>query len=302
MKAWLAHHLHSFMLALEQFRAAPLATVFTVLVIGVAASLPAGLYVLLSNLERAAGGVEPHAEITVFLKPEVDEQAARTLSTRLGKRKDVISARFVSKTEGIRRLEAVGLAEIAAGLPENPLPHTLVLTPHDTRPAALESLAEQVKAMPEVEQVLADTDWIKRLAALMRLGHDLVGMLVIVLAAALAAITGNTIRLQIYAQKEEIEVARLIGATDRFIRRPFLYFGSIQGLAGGVAGWTCTLLAGWQLQSSVSGVAAAYGSQFLLVGMSLSETLLFLGASTLLGWLGAFFAVSHALAQTEAAR
>ncbi|MDP2833767.1 MAG: permease-like cell division protein FtsX [Pseudomonadota bacterium] len=298
MKAWLAHHLHSLKIAAEQFRAAPVATLFTILVIGVAVSLPAGLYVLLSNLERAAGGVKPQAEVTAFFK-EVDETKARALAASLKKRADVAEVLFISKNAGIKRLEAAGLAEVAVGLPENPLPHTLVLTPKETTPEALELLAAEVKGNPDVERVLVDSDWIKRLAALMQLGRDLVGMLIVVLGAALAAITGNTIRLQIYAQEDAIEVARLIGATDRFIRRPFLYFGGIQGLAGGLAGWLLVIAGGLLLESSVAQVAAAYGSQFLLAGLSLQETGLLLLFSSMLGWLGAYFAVSRALRQND---
>ncbi|MDD5389758.1 MAG: permease-like cell division protein FtsX [Gallionellaceae bacterium] len=298
MKAWLAHHLHSLKIAAEQFRGAPVATLFTLLVIGVAVSLPAGLYALLSNLERAAGGVKPQAEVTAFFK-EVDEARARALAASLKKRADVAEVLFVSKADGIKRLEAAGLADVAVGLPENPLPHTLVLTPRETTPVALEALAAEVKANPDIERVLVDSDWIKRLAALMQLGRDLVGMLILVLGAALAAITANTIRLQIYARKDEIEVARLIGATDRFIRRPFLYFGGIQGLVGGLAGWLLVIVAGLLLENSVAQVAAAYGSQFHLAGLSLQETGLLLLFSTALGWLGAYFAVGRALREHD---
>ncbi|MDP2433393.1 MAG: permease-like cell division protein FtsX [Pseudomonadota bacterium] len=298
MKAWLAHHLHSLKIAAEQFRAAPVATLFTILVIGVAVSLPAGLYVLLGNLERAAGGVKPQAEVTAFFK-EVDETKARALAASLKKRVDVADVQFVSKTDGIQRLESAGLAEVALGLPENPLPHTLVLTPKEATPEALEALAAEVKSNPDIERVLVDTDWIKRLAALMQLGRDLVGMLIVVLGVALAAITANTIRLQIYAQEDAIEVARLIGATDRFIRRPFLYFGGIQGLVGGLAGWSLVIAGGLLLESSVAQVAAAYGSQFLLAGLSLQETGLLLLFSSMLGWLGAYFAVGRALRQGD---
>lgn len=298
MKAWLAHHLHSLKIAAEQFRAAPVATLFTILVIGVAVSLPAGLYVLLSNLERAAGGVKPQAEVTAFFKA-VDEAKARALVASLKKRVDVADVQFVSKTDGIKRLESAGLAEVTLGLPENPLPHTLVLTPKEATPEALEALAAEVKGNPDIERVLVDTDWIKRLAALMQLGRDLVGMLIVILGVALAAITANTIRLQIYAQEDAIEVARLIGATDRFIRRPFLYFGGIQGLVGGLAGWLLVIAGGLLLESSVAQVAAAYGSQFLLAGPSLQETGLLLLFSSMLGWLGAYFAVGRALRQGE---
>ncbi len=299
MKAWLAHHLHSLKIAAQRFRDAPVASLFTVLVIGVAVAMPAGLYLLMENLDRAAGGIKPQAEITVFLKTELGETPGKALAHTLTGQTDVASVRFISKTEGITKLQTAGLSDIAAGLPDNPLPHALVVTPKDTSPQALEALGARLRQMNGAERVLMDTDWIKRLAALMGLGHDLVFMLAIMLGLALAAITANTIRLQIYAQRDEIEVARLIGATDRFIRRPFLYFGGIQGLAGGLTGGLLVTLGAFLLEASVARVAAAYGAQFLLSGLGAIDLLLLLGLSTLLGWLGAYFAVGQALRQVE---
>ncbi|MEW6679009.1 MAG: permease-like cell division protein FtsX [Pseudomonadota bacterium] len=299
MKAWLVHHLHSLRTAVEQFRASPLATLFTVLVIGVAVALPAGLYVLLDNLDRAAGGVKPRAELTLFMKTSVSEPQGRQLANRLAQNKDIANIQFISRTEGIGKLEAAGLADVTAGLPDNPLPHTLVITPKEASAPALEAIAARLTSLDETERVLVDTAWIKRLAALMALGQDMVFILAAMLGLALAAITANTIRLQIYARKDEIEVARLIGATDRFIRRPFLYFGGIQGLVGGLAGWGVILVGLQLIEASVSQAAQAYGVRFVLSGLSPVELLALLGASTLLGWLGAFFAVSQTLRQVE---
>jgi len=299
MKAWLAHHLHSLKIASQRFLDAPVASLFTILVIGVAVAMPTGLYLLLANLDRAAGGIRPQAEITVFLKTGLDETRGRALAHTLGSQPDVASVRFVSKSEGVAKLQAAGLSDIAAGLPDNPLPHSLVVTPRDTAPQSLETLGARLGKLDEAERVLMDTDWIKRLAALMGLGHDLVFMLSIMLGLALAAITANTIRLQIYAQRDEIEVARLIGATDRFIRRPFLYFGGIQGLAGGLTGGALVSLGATLLEGSVEQVASAYGAQFVLSGLSALDLLLLLGLSAMLGWLGAYFAVGQALRQVE---
>ncbi len=295
MKAWLTHHLFSLKIAAQRFRDAPLATLFTILVIGVAVALPSGLYALLSNLDRAAGGVKPQVELTLFIKADTAERESKALANQLAKDADIAHVRFVSKAEGIRKLEAAGLSDITAGLPENPLPDSLIITPKDSNPAALAALGERLKAMESTQQIVMDTDWIKRLSALMDLGENLVILLASLLGLALAAITANTIRLQIYAQKDEIEVAQLIGATDRFIRRPFLYFGGIQGMIGGLAGCLIVLLGGSFIEHSVTQVAAAYGASFDLAGLSFSELGLLLGLSTLLGWLGAYFSVNQAL-------
>jgi cell division transport system permease protein len=297
MKAWLTHHLHSLKIAAQRFRDAPLATLLTILVIGVAVAMPSGLYVLLSNLDRAAGGVKPQIELTLFLKTDVPESTSKALAADLTKQSDIAGVVFISKTEGIRKLEAAGLSDITAGLPENPLPDTLVLTPKETSPEALDTLYNRLTKLDSVQQVVMDADWVKRLTALMGLGKNLVLLLAALFGLALAAITANTIRLQIYAQQDEIEVAQLIGATDRFIRRPFLYYGGIQGLVGGIAGWLILLLGSTLIESSVAQVAAAYGASFTLNSLSLAELIPLLGLSTLLGWLGAYFSVNQALRQ-----
>ncbi len=299
MNAWLAHHWHSLRIAAQRFLDTPLATLFTVLVIGVAVALPTGLYLLLENLDQAAGGVKPQAEITLFLKAEVSEADGKALSSTLSKQVDVAGVRFVSKSDGVHKLESAGLADIAAGLAENPLPHTLIVTPKDTDPGALEALGTRLQSQKGVERVVMDSEWIKRLSALMALGQDLVFTLSAMLGLALAAITANTIRLQIYAQKDEIEVARLIGATDRFIRRPFLYFGAIQGLAGGAAGWLLVAVGHQAISGSVAKVVAAYGADFVISGLAPNDLAMLLGLSAALGWLGAYFAVGQALRSSE---
>ena len=225
------------------------------------------------------------------------ENESRALAASLGKQAGIAEVVFVSKADGIKKLEAAGLSDITAGLPANPLPDTLIITPSDSSPAALQELNDRLEKLELTQQIVMDTDWIKRLSALMGLGKNLVFLLAALLGLALAAITANTIRLQIYAQKDEIEVAQLIGATDRFIRRPFLYFGGIQGLAGGLAGWAIILLGGYFIESSVAQVAVAYGATFDLHGLGLDELLSLLGGSTLLGWLGAYFSVNQALRQ-----
>ena len=293
MKAWLEHHAHSLQIALGRFRDAPFAALFTVMVMGVAITLPAGLFVLMNNVKLAAGELKPQAEVSIFFKLDTTEQTARQLASKIKEEPEVAGARFVSREAALERMHGTGLGEIAASLDQNPLPHAVVVTARETNPDALGAMAERMRKHPEVDRVTLDSDWAKRLAALLRLAEDAVWMLAALLGLALAAITGNTIRLQIYAQREEIEVARLIGATDRFIRRPFLYFGGLQGLFGGLAAWLLLGLFQQLMQGSITDLAAAYGSQFQLTGLGLREGGLLLGISSLLGLTGAYFAVIH---------
>lgn len=295
MKAWLEHNRHSLGQALGRLGAAPFASLFSILVIGIALALPAGLYLALVNLDRLAGDGRGQSELTLFLAADLDEDQGRQMARRLAGRHDVAQARFVTKGEALRQLGEAGLSDLTAGLAENPLPDAIVVVAAATEPAAVDALAAELKASPGVERLIADSDWTRRLAALLGFGRDLVTLLAVLLGVALVAITGNTIRLQIYAAREEIEVSRLIGATDRFIRRPFLYFGTLQGLLGGIAGWAIVNGSLIALQGALDRLAAAWGSRFALAGLGPVESAALLGAAALLGFLGAYLAVGHSL-------
>lgn len=295
MRAWLEHNRHSLGQALQRLRAAPFASLFSILVIGIALALPAGLYLALANLDRLAGDGRGQSELTLFLAAGLDEEQGRQLARQLAGRPDVARVRFVSKAEALKRLGEAGLSDLTTGLADNPLPDAIVVVAAATEPAAVDALAAELKASPGVERLLADSDWTRRLAALLGFGRDLVILLAVLFGVALAAITGNTIRLQIYAAREEIEVSRLIGATDRFIRRPFLYFGTLQGLLGGVAGWAIVNGGLLALQGALDRLVVAWGGQFALAGLGATETAALLAAAALLGFLGAYLAVSHSL-------
>ena len=295
MKAWLEHHRHSFFQALQRLAAAPLASLVTILVIGIAASLPTSLYVLLSNAERAASGLQDAPGLTVFLKPGTSAETGREIARQLARSSKVTRVRFIDKEEGLRNLQRSGLSDMIAGLDENPLPHAILLIPKSLDLSSLDRLSTELKALPNTDKIAADHEWARRLDAILGFGRDLVWMLATVLGLALAAVTGNTIRLQIFAARQEIEVSRLIGATDRFIRRPFLYFGMLQGLLGGLAAWAIIGLGLWLLGSSVDRLSQAYASSFSLSGLRLPEAAALLGGLAVLGLLGATHAVGPPL-------
>lgn len=295
MKAWLDHNLHSFGLALNNMRAQPFATLFSVLVIGIALALPAGLYLALHNLERWSGGLPSEPELSLYLKPALDQARGRALAQELARHPAIQSAHYLSREDGLKRLGEAGLADLTAGLDGNPLPDAIVVGAKAAAPETIDRLADELRSREEIDQVLVDSDWTRRLAALLDFGRDLVLMLAATLGLALAAITGNTIRLQIYAAREEIEVSRLIGATDRFIRRPFLYFGTLQGLLGGFAAWALVSGALALLGGSLARFAEAWGLPVSLAGLGWLESTILLGGAALLGLLGAYFAVGHSL-------
>jgi cell division transport system permease protein len=299
MRAWVEHNSYSFRLALQRLLEAPLASLVSILVIGVAASLPTSLYVLAGNADRAATGIHERPEITLFLKQDTSRDDGRKLAAKLGQRADLDKVRFIDNEEGLSALQSMGLGDLTAGLTANPLPHAIVVSPKTPDPNALDQLTTELKALPAVQEVTADQDWARRLDAILKFAQDLVWMLAAVLGLALAAVTGNTIRLQIFAVREEIEVSRLIGATDRFIRRPFLYYGTLQGLLGGFAAWGLVAAGVTVLGNSVARLSTAYGSNFQLTGLDPMEALVLIGIASLLGFIGAFLAVGHTLRQLE---
>jgi len=226
MSAWIAQHLAALRDALRRLAAAPLNTALSLLVIGIALTLPSAGWVALENLRTVAGGSSNSQQISIFLTLDAGKRDVGEIETRL-RAAGAGSWHFVAKEDALKRLQATeGMAEIVASLPRNPLPDAFVVEPGDIRPEALEALAKTFAGWPKVAHVQLDSAWIKRFDAFLRIARLAMTLLAGLFAAALVAVTFNTIRLQILAQAAEIEVARLIGATDAFIRRPFQYFGT----------------------------------------------------------------------------
>jgi cell division transport system permease protein len=236
MRAWLRHHLHSFGATVRRLARTPFATVLNALVIGVALALPLGAWVLVVNLERLSGHLGADRQLSVFLATDAVRADAVRIETALKGAPAVRSFRFVPKDEAWAEMKrAEGLSDIAASLAANPLPDAfvVVLVPGDA--GAAEGLAAELRAAPKVAHVQFDAAWVKRVDAMLRLGGMAVGLLAALLAFGLVAVTFNTVRLQIFTQRDEIEVSKLIGATDAYVRRPFFYQGALVGLAGGLA-------------------------------------------------------------------
>lgn len=293
------HHFDSLISAWQRLRAQPLASAFSILVIGIALSLPTGLYLLISNLDRASNGLSGHTEITVFLKPKVETAKALSLAEELRKEPGIRKLRFVSREDALLELQRSGLDDILTSLSSNPLPHALVIEPTQIDPAQLHHLNQQLRQHPEVDTTASAEAWAYRLAALLDFGTNLTWMLGSVLALSLAAVTGNTIRLQIYAQRDEIEISRLIGATDRFIRRPFLYYGVLQGLIGSLTALILSGLAILWLNQSVAELATTYGSSFRLANLNAPVSALLLISGALLGLAGAWLSVTYTLREFD---
>ncbi|HET9733987.1 MAG TPA: permease-like cell division protein FtsX [Burkholderiales bacterium] len=293
MIAWLRQHRDAFGRAFGKLMQQRGASLLNALVIGVALSLPAGGYALLANLQGAAQRFTVEPQLSVFLRPEARRA---DLEPRLKANARIAQIRFVSRDEALRELrQAEGLAEVVAALERNPLPDAFVLRAREPSAAALEALAADLRALPGVARVQVDSAWAQRLGALARIGKLALAFLAALLATGLIAVTFNTIRLQILTLREEIEVSQLLGATDAFVRRPFLYLGVLQGLAGGILGLAVLWAGIATLNRPVRELAQTYGSDFQLALLPWPEAVVLLAAAALLGWLGALLSVSKYL-------
>lgn len=302
MIAWLRHQKRALIAAVRRLGSQPVAVLLTAAAMGVAISLPSGLYLVLDNLDRLAGDLPAQPEISVFLDPAATGGERDALAARL-RRADIGEARFLPRDEALAALAASqDLADITAGLTENPLPDAWVVRPNTMSRTALDRLASELRGAPGVAETHLDSVWAERLQAGLAVGRTLVAVLAGLFAIALIAISGNAIRVQVLARRDEIEVSRLIGATDRYIRRPFLYIGALQGLLGGIAAGGVLLAAGAILRVPIEQLAGLYGSTYPLLPPSAAEIAAVLALVTLFGWLGAWLAVARTLRHVEARR
>ncbi|MDR2881430.1 MAG: permease-like cell division protein FtsX [Azoarcus sp.] len=286
MLNWLYLHFRAFVLALKRLGKQPFGTLLSALVMGIALALPAGGYVLLDNVSALARGVSGAPEISIFLNNDVDFAQIEAVRRNLENVPHLADFRFVSRDEALKQLEESGLGDVLGGIPANPLPDAFIVTLQSDDPELFEVLKAEMKDWPDVAHVQLDSAWVKRLAALLELARTMMLALSVLLGFALVIVTFNTVRLQILTQKNEIEVSRLLGATDRFIRRPFYWFGGLQGVLGGLI----ALGAVWggieALREPVAKVAEAYGVMISLSGPDWRESLALVGIAAALGWLG----------------
>ena len=300
MNAWLRQHARALAAAVAKIGVQPLTSALSALVIGIALALPAGGYMLLSNLTGLAHRTSIEPQLSLFMSQDARSAETEALGKRLRADSRLAAVRFVPRDEALAAMrKAAALAEVFGALERNPLPDAFVLRPRDAAPDALETLAAEYRKLPGVVHVQIDSDWARRLAALIRFAQTGLFLLGALLGVGLVAVTFNTIRLQILTQREEIEVATLLGATDRFIRRPFFYLGALQGLAGGAVALGVVSLSLAVLNRAVSTLAETYDATFQLAQMAAWDAVIVAVLAGFLGWLGSYLSVSIHLRQIE---
>ena len=284
---WLAAHGSAATQAGRRLASAPLNALLAVLAMAVSLALPAVGQMLLANARGLAQQVAPTLEISVFLAPDAGRPAAEEIRRRLAAHRGIHGVRFLPREETLARMKgAEGLGEVIDALPRNPFPDAFTVRPADASPAAMDALAAELRRLPQVEHVQLDSAWTRRLDAMLRLGRLGILLLAGLLGLGVVAIAFSTARLQVSTRTAEIELSRLLGATDAFVRRPFLWAGTLQGFLAGISALTITLAITLWLREPLADAASLYGLEWRLQGLAAADAMGVLATSAGLGWLG----------------
>ncbi|WP_456417234.1 permease-like cell division protein FtsX [Thiolapillus sp.] len=299
---WLARHGQALFSSLGRLWRRPLGSFMTLLVLGIAIALPLGLHLLVNNLQQLAAQWDSGASISVFLKESAGEKAAKTLLNALQAQENIREVRHISPQQAMEEFrQHSDFASALELLDDNPLPHVLLVYPRDAKISAqdLQDFLRELENRPEVELALADLQWVERFQGITRILQRTALVLALLLSLAVLLIIGNTIRLEIQGRRDEIGIIKLVGGSDAFIRRPFLYEGFWYGLFGSLIAIALIFVSALALQDPVSHLAALYQSNFRLSGLAVTTVFSVIGISILLGILGAWIAVRQHLGEME---
>ncbi|WP_430460569.1 permease-like cell division protein FtsX [Thalassolituus sp. LLYu03] len=299
--AWAAHHQLVAVETLIRLLKNPLGSLLTWMVIAIALTLPGALWMTLDNMQQLSGRFQESGRITLYVKPGTSTADAQALSKRIDALPQVATTEFISADDALADFRAnSGLEAALDFLPTNPLPSVILVEPPlGIQQADLRKLVDQLQSYQLIDSVQLDMAWVERLLAMLALAERLIWVLGILLALAILLVVGNTIRLAIAARVDEIRVVKLVGGTNAWVRRPFLYTGLWYGMVGGLLAWLLLIICWLLLSGPVGDLAELYGSAFSLRPLSAGAALMLLLSAMLLGWLGAWWSVSRHLDQIE---
>ncbi len=302
LSTWTTRHLQAMLSSLGRLTRTPLSTLMTVAVLSIALAFPAGLKILLDNVQRLSGSLDNSANISIFLKQDIADADYEKLTEQLMGKDGIASVQLITPEEALEEFRSnSGFAEALDALDSNPLPAVMIITPtlNHSSPESAEALVEDLRQMPEVDIAQLDLQWVRRFQALTEIAARGVVLLASLLALAVLLIIGNTIRLEIQNQKDEIEITKLIGGTNAFIRRPFLYSGFWYGLFGGLLGWILVSINMWLLADPVKKLSGLYHSNFTLSSIDTTSLLVLIISGAILGLFGSWIAVARHLHAIE---
>ena len=301
LNAWYKHHIKDFYFSLNKLLSNPLSTLMTVSVIGIALALPMTLYLVLVNAQMVSNSWDGDARISLFLLQQSSNKQMLDFAQKLQKNPQIKSIKTITPEQAMEEFKRLsGFGEALDALDQNPLPPVIIVTPKDgMKTEQINQLAQQLQKNPLVDLAQIDLQWVKRLFAILSLIERAIVIMACLLASAVLLVIGNTIRLDIQNRKEEIIIIKLIGGTNAFIRRPFLYGGIWLGLLGGLFAWGCVVSAVLLLSGPVETLSRLYQSNINIQGLTFEQVMLLLLGSAFLGWLGSFLSVSKHLNDIE---
>jgi len=299
---WVIRHVQQGIGSLGDLWRTPFTSVMTVLVLGISLTLPATLHLFVKNAKTVTAQWDSASEITLFLKLSVSEKSAQQLVQRISLYTDVASVKYISADKALKEFKVLsGFGDALEYLDDNPLPATVLVTPTQraSQAEAAGDLLLKLEQEREVEQGKLDLEWLTRLQAMAELIEDIVIGLALLLCLSVVLIIGNTIRLAILNQKDAIAIMKLVGATDAFIQRPFLYAGIWYGILGGLVACFCVYVLGSYLSNAMQDLTALYHSNFILEGLTFSESLYLILSAVILGFSGSYVSVRKHIKSIE---
>jgi len=301
-RAYSAAHRWALLGTVAQFRRMPYTTALTCVALGIALAFPAVLFVLLQNVQQVTARWDGAAQVSLYLKTSTNEAQALKLAEQLRAQPDIGKVEYISKARALEDFQRYsGLGDALALLGENPLPPVLVVHPKDAqvKPDAVQRMVQTLQTNPAVEIAQWDMQWLQRLHGLIAVGQRAILVIGALLLVAALVVVGNTIRLAVQNRTQEIKVTKLIGASDGFVRRPFLYSGFCYGLVGGLLAIAIVSSVLWALNDPVRAVAISYSSNFELRGLGFELSALLITAGIGLGLIGSWLSVSRHLRAIE---
>lgn len=301
MNNWLNQHIQALKLVLKRMQDNMLSSIMICMVIGVAMCLPSLFYVAVDNLSKLTDHIQKDTEISLFLKLDTNADAIKKIERQLSQNQDIARFHLVTKEDAWEQLQLKSksnqdVSDAVTQLGKNPLPDAFFIQAKSSDPDKLIQLKNTLQSLPNVELALLNTEWVKRLSSLLKLSKKLISMIAALLAIVLLVIIGNTVRMQILTQKDEIEVSNLIGATSRFIRMPFLYAGALYGLFGGLMAVFMLMIVVHLFNLSIAQIADLYSNDFSLSLFNFELFLTVIIIAVSIGWVGSYIAVTRAIA------
>lgn len=299
--AWAARHISTAAAAFGRLASQPFSSLMTILVIGVTLALPAAMHLVIKNAQSISASWDNALDFSVYLKAETSSDDAQRLADIIGQRADVARVTLISAEDALADFrEHSGFGEALDHLTVNPLPHTLVVRPSDVNTElSMGLLNEELGNLPEADFVQVDTEWVQRFHAILEIMQRAIAMGAGLLGAAIVVIIGNTIRLDIQSRREEIEVTKLIGASNAFVRRPFLYSGLWYGLGGGILALALVLYGLFALEGPVARLAGLYNSGFEVLALDFPESSMIIATGVALGLVGSWIAAARHMRRIE---